>query len=130
MQFMIVSVLRWLAVFPAACGGAFFVSFALGGIFYLDSESHMWPNWFWTLLLSAYGALSAIAWIVLGTIVAPTHKTTIRWVLFAAGSVTALYFLGPLFTTDVQQASIILAATVVTGASTALLFTRPRQDAS
>jgi hypothetical protein len=117
-----------LAVFPAAFGGSFLISFAFGGIFYLDSENHMWPNWIWTLLLSACGALSAIGWIVPGTIVAPRQKTMIRWVLFATGASTAAYFLEPLFTADVPQATIVLAAVVVAGGLTALLFTRLRQD--
>ena len=120
---MIMVVLRWLAVFPTACGAALLVLSAFGGISLLDSESYMWPNWLWTMLLSASGALAAIGWVALGTLVAPTHKNIIRWLLSATGSVTAVWLLYPLFSSDVLQTTIVLGVTVAAGALTALLFT-------
>ena len=120
---MSIAVLRWLAVFPTACGAALLVLYVFGGIFSLDSESYMWPSWLWTLLLSASGALAAAGWIVLGTIMAPTHKTIIRWLLLATGSATAVWLLYPLISTDTLQATIVLAVTIVAGGLTTLLFT-------
>jgi hypothetical protein len=54
---------------------------------------------------------------------APSHKTIIRWLLFAIGSATAVWLLYPLISTDALQATIVLGVTIVTGGLTAVLFT-------
>ena len=59
-------------------------------------------------------AIGAAVWVVLPTLVAPAHRTTVAWIAFASGAGLALWFIAHVGSEfAVPFASALIAGTIV-----------------